>query len=148
MNVRPATEADSREIHRVHVAAVRGLPPGRQDKAGIERWLAAREPEAYARDMDDEYMVVAEEGGTVIGWGAFNADKRAVTNVFVDPPHHRRGAGTSILRALENAAREAGLRSIHLQAAGTAIEFYRANGYRTDSPVESGAEWALMKKAL
>lgn len=146
--VRPATDADCHQIHRVHVAAVRGLPPGTQGKAGIEAWLAKREPAVYARDMQKEFVVVAEEDGEIIGWGAFSADKEAITNVFVDPPQHRRGVGTAIITVLEDVARHVGLDSVKLQAAGTAIEFYLATGYQSDPPVEPGAEWALMRKAL
>ncbi len=146
--VRPATEVDCDQIYRVHVAAVRGLPPGVQGEAGIEEWLAAREPAVYAQEMTKEFVVVAEEQGEIIGWGAFSAEKEAITNVFVDPPHHRRGVGTAIIAILEDVARHAGLHSVQLQAAGTAIQFYLANGYHADPPVEPGSEWALMKKAL
>lgn len=146
--VRPAIEADCPEIYRIHMAAARGLPPGTQDKEGIEKWLATREPAVYSEEMQHELMVVAEEDDEVIGWGAFNADKREITNVFVDPPHHRRGIGSAILSVLEDAARHAGLDAVQLQATGTAIDFYLAVGYQGDPPVEPGAEWALMKKAL
>lgn len=146
--VRPATDADCPEIYRVHVAAIHGLPPGAQGKEGVEKWLATREPAVYAEQMETELVVLAEEDGEVLGWGAFNADKQEITNVFVDPPHHRRGIGTAIVTVLEGAARHVGLDVVQLQATGTAIDFYLATGYQSDPPVERGAEWALMKKAL
>ena len=146
--VRLATDADCEDIYRVHVAAVRGLPSGTQGKEGIESWLATREPAVYAKEMRDELLVVAEESGDLIGWGAFNAEKTEITNVFVHPEHHRRGVGSAIISVLEDAARASGLDSVQLQATGTAIEFYLATGYQSDPPVAPGAEWALMKKAL
>ena len=146
--VRLATDADCDDIYRVHVAAVRGLPAGTQGKAGIESFLATREPAVYAQEMRDELLVVAEEDGEVIGWGAFNAEKTEITNVFVHPDHHRRGVGSAIISVLEDAARTAGLEWVQLQATGTAIDFYLATGYQSDPPVGPGAEWALMKKAL
>lgn len=146
--VRPAMESDCPEIYRVQVAAIRGLPAGSQGRAGIEKWLASREPSVYAREMETEFFVVAEECDELVGWGAFNEDKKEITNVFVDPPHHRRGIGSAIISVLEDAARHVGLESVQLQATGTAIDFYLAAGYQSDPPVESGVEWALMKKAL
>jgi GNAT superfamily N-acetyltransferase len=148
VNVRPANEDDCAEIYRIQVAAVRGLPPDAEGKAGIEKWLATREPSVYAQAMRDEHMVVVEDGGALVGWGGFCAAKREITNVFVAPPHQRRGVGTAIIGALERAARAAGLDTVQLQATGTAIDFYRNVGYEPDPPVGAGASWALMKKAL
>ena len=148
VSLRHATAGDCREIYRVQVAAVRGLPSGTQGKEGIERWLATREPEVYEKTMEDELFVVAEADGVLLGWGALNVDKQVITNVFVDPPQQRRGVGRAIIRMLEDRAREAGLDTVQLQATGTAIDFYLATGYRADPPVQPGAEWALMKKAL
>lgn len=146
--VRPATAADCKEIHRIQVAAVRDLPPGTQDQQGVERWLDAREPSVYAEQMLSELLVVAEEYGELVGWAALDAAKHQITNVFVDPPHHRRGIGTALLSVLEDAARQAGLASVQLQATGSAIDFYLASGYQPDPPVSPGAQWALMKKPL
>ena len=148
-NVRSATAADCHEIYRIQVAAIRGLPGGAQGKDGIEKWLATRKPSVYATEMEVDRFVVAETAdGEVLGWGALSIDKQEITNVFVDPAHHRCGVGTLIIRALEDTARAADLQSVQLQATGTAIVFYLASGYQSDPPVEQGAAWALMKKAL
>ena len=147
-DIRAATEIDCDEIFRIQVAAIRKLPGGSQGKAGIEQWLAGQEPSVYARSMTEESFIVAEIGGRVIGWGALSVPKREITNVFVDPEYHRRSVGTAIIRRLETLAGEAGIEIVQLQATGTAIDFYLANGYQSDPPVEPGAEWALMKKRL
>lgn len=148
VDVRAANEADCEAIYRVHVAAIRALPGGAQGKAGIEKWLAGQQPAGYARTMGDQSLVVAEAGDDVIGWGALSVPKREITNVFVDPAYHRRRVGTAIIGRLEELARAAGIDAVQLQATGTAIEFYLANGYRSDPPVGPGAAWALMKKRL
>ncbi|MFQ5635549.1 MAG: GNAT family N-acetyltransferase [Gammaproteobacteria bacterium] len=148
VSLRPATGEDCAAVYRVQVDAIRNLPGGAAGREGTEKWLATRRPSGYARDMQEELFFVAEEQGEVIGWGALSTEKQEITNVFVDPAHHRRGVGRAIIRTLENAAREAGLKSVTLRATGTAIEFYLATGYRADPPVEPGAAWALMTKAL
>jgi len=145
--LRAATGADCEEIYRIQLAAIRSLPGGAQGKAGIEKWLAGQSPSVYARNMADESFVVAEEDG-VVGWGALKVAKQEITNVFVDPDFHRRHIGSAILAWLESLAGEAGIRVVQLQATGTAIDFYRANGYRPDPPVPPEADWALMKKCL
>jgi N-acetylglutamate synthase-like GNAT family acetyltransferase len=148
LTVRSATESDCPEIYRVHVAAVRSLPPAAQGGDGVEKWLASRAPAQYAQEMQAEVFVVAEDGTQIVGWGALNVPGEQITNVFVDPDHHRQRVGTAIITRLESAAREAGIEEVQLRAAGTAIDFYLAVGYQSDPPVAPGAEWALMKKML
>lgn len=147
VNLRIATEADCEEIYRVQMAAVRNLPGGAEGKAGIEKWLAGQQPSVYRHSMAEESFVVAEDDG-IVGWGALSVPKQEITNVFVDPAFHRQRIGTAILAKLELLAGEAGIDVVQLQATGTAIDFYSANGYRPDPPVAPGADWALMKKRL
>ncbi len=147
VEVRVATEADCEDIYRIQVAAIRSLPGGSQGKDGIEKWLAGQQPSVYARSMAEELFIVAEDDG-VIGWGALSVAKREITNVFVDPAFHRRRIGTKIIARLEALAADAGIDAVQLQATGTAIDFYSANGYQPDPPVAPGADWAVMKKRL
>lgn len=147
VDVRAATEVDCEAIYRIQVTAVRSLPGGAQGKAGIEKWLAGQKPAVYARSMAEESFVVAEGDG-IVGWGSLSIPKREITNVFVDPAFHRRRIGTAIIARLESLAIDAGIDAVRLQATGTAIDFYRANGYRPDPPVAPDATWALMKKRL
>lgn len=147
-DVRAATEVDCDDIYRIQVAAIRNLPGGSQGKASIEQWLAGQEPSVYARSMIEESFVVAEDDGCVVGWGSLHVPKKEIKNVFVHPEFHRRHVGTAIIGRLESLAADAGVEIVQLQATGTAIDFYLANGYQSDPPVEPGAEWALMKKRL
>ena len=148
VNVRPATGADCENIYRIHVAAIRALPAGAQGKTGVERWLADQTPSVYARSMNEESFIVVELDDDIVAWGALSVPKQEITNVFVDPAFHRRKIGTAIIAQLESLAGGAGIKDVRLQATGTAIDFYIANGYRADPPVEPGADWALMTKRL
>ena len=147
VNVRPATVDDCPDIYRIQVAAIRSLPGGSEGRDGIEKWLSEQEPSVYAGQMEKDRFVVAELD-TIVGWGSLSVSKHEIRNVFVDPQFHRRKVGSAILDGLESLAREAQLDTVQLQATGTAIVFYLANGYQSDPPVEPGADWALMKKAL
>jgi len=147
VDVRAATEADCVEIYRIQVDAIRSLPGGSQGKVGIEEWLAGQNPSVYAQSMAEELFVVAEDDG-IVGWGSLSVPKKEISNVFVDPVFHRQRVGTAIIAGLEELAGKAGIDIVQLQATGTAIDFYIANGYRSDPPVAPGADWALMKKHL
>ena len=148
VDIRTATEADCEAIYKIQMAAVRALPSGAQGKAGVERWLAGQEPSVYARSMATEDYIVAELNGVIVAWGALSVPKQEITNIFVDPEFHRRRIGTAIIVRLESLAGIAEIDVVSLQATGTAINFYIANGYQADPPVKPGASWALMKKQL
>ena len=148
MQIRQATTDDCDSIYRVHSDAIHGLPRGSQGSEGVLEWLKTRKPSVYAEEMQKETFVVVEQDGDVVGWGALNLPKAEISNVFVDPVHHRRGIGTMILTELEAFAQASGLTGVELRATGAAIDFYLANGYRSDKPIESNAEWALMKKSV
>lgn len=148
MQVRQATVDDCDAIYRVHVDAIEGLPRGSQGSEGVLDWLKTRKPSVYAQEMQDETFVVVEKDGGIVGWGALNLPKAEISNVFVDPVHHRHGIGTMILTELEAVAQASGLTAVELRATGTAIDFYLANGYRSDKPIKSNAEWALMRKSV
>jgi putative acetyltransferase len=147
VDVRAATEADCEDIYRIHVDAIHALPGGSQGKAGIEEWLAGQNPSVYAQSMTEDLFIVAEDDG-IVGWGSLSVPKKEIRNVFVDPAFHRRRVGTAILAGLEELAGQAVIDIVQLQATGTAIEFYLANGYQSDPPVAPGADWAMMKKRL
>jgi len=148
VEVRAATEADCEDIYRIHVAAIRALPSGAQGKTRVEQWLAGQTPSVYAHSMAEEFFIVAELDDSIIAWGALSVPKQEITNVFVDPAFHRRRIGTAIIIQLESLAGAADITDVRLQATGTAIDFYIANGFRADPPVEPGADWALMTKHL
>ena len=98
--------------------------------------------------MQNETFVVVEADGEIIGWGALSIPEAEITNVFVDPAHHRQGVGTAILAELEAVGQASGLTAVQLKATGTAIDFYLATGYRSDKPISTNADWALMKKSV
>jgi N-acetylglutamate synthase-like GNAT family acetyltransferase len=148
VHIRAATKDDSQAIYEVHVRAIKGLPRGSQGSQGTREWLEKRKPSVYEQEMQSEIFVVTEEDGHIVGWAALNIPKAEISNVFVDPVHHRRGIGTMMLAELEAVAQASGLTAVELRATGTAIDFYLATGYRSDKPIETNAEWALMKKSV
>jgi putative acetyltransferase len=148
VQIREAKTADCDAIYKVHVKAINGLPRGAPGSAGVQEWLTTRKPSVYEQEMQGETVVVVEDDGEIVGWGALSIPRAEITNVFVDPVHHRRGVGTAILTELEAVAQASGLTAVQLKATGTAIDFYLATGYRSDKPITADADWALMKKSV
>jgi len=148
VHIREAKKDDCPAIYKVHSSAIHGLPRGSSGSEGVLEWLKTRKPSAYEQEMQSETFVVAEDDGEIVGWGALSIPTAEITNVFVDPAHHRRGIGTALLAELEAVAQASGLTAVELKATGTAIDFYLATGYRSDKPIKGDADWALMRKSV
>lgn len=131
--VRAATLADSERalaVVRQSVTQLCGLDH-QHDPATLERWLANKTPEHFARWLaqPDGFLAVAELNGTV----------RAVGNVvsagqihlcYVEPGFERLGLGAAILLALEARAKAWGLPGLTLQSSRNARDFYARHGYQ------------------
>ncbi|MBP1927475.1 phosphinothricin acetyltransferase [Methanolinea mesophila] len=84
-------------------------------------------------------LIVAESGGTVIGFGMlkpfmpFTAFRSAATaSYFIGPGHTRVGVGTMILERLEHTAKDAGVTTllVHISSKNEAsIRFHQRNGF-------------------
>ncbi|QGN50534.1 GNAT family N-acetyltransferase [Micromonospora sp. WMMC415] len=82
------------------------------------------------------FLVARDADGTALGCGGlrFLGDREAeVKRMYVDPSARGTGVATAILRALEDAARAAGVRTLLLEtgtAQPDAMRFYEREGYR------------------
>lgn len=95
--------------------------------------------ETFTRDYWSAIRV-AEEEGTVVGWGAREhpgdvPDHRdnAVSDLWIDPDFQGRGIGTALLTALEDEIRALGFATALLETHArnqSAIAFYKARDYR------------------
>jgi GNAT superfamily N-acetyltransferase len=80
-------------------------------------------------------LLVAEEGGRIVGFGTFDvAAPEPIRHLYVAPNFQGRGAGLEILGELEGRARSQGLIEIRLHAAVKAVAFYRRAGYNPIAP--------------
>jgi GNAT superfamily N-acetyltransferase len=76
-------------------------------------------------------------------------DAAKIRAFFVHPEWTRRGIGSLILRACEEAAIQAGFRRLEMGATLTGIPLYRAHGYaereRADVPLGGGLSLAIVR---
>jgi GNAT superfamily N-acetyltransferase len=160
MLIRPASIADVPRLEALIDASVRGLQNGDYSPEQIDRALRG----VYGVDtrlIDDATYYAAEvENGAVLagcgGWSRrktlFGGDHYAnrqdafldpaidaakIRAFFVHPQWARRGIGSLILEACEDAARAAGFTRFELGATLTGVPFYRARGYQEIESVEA-----------
>src|SRR5579871_6649407 len=154
IHLRPATLADVPRMREVIEASVRGLQPGFYSPNQIEGALK----HVYGVDTqliaDGTYFAVEDTSRTptVIvacgGWSKrktlYGGDQYAgredslldpardaakIRAFFVHPEWARRGIGSLILEACENAAVAAGFKRLEMGATLSGVVFYRAKGY-------------------
>ncbi|MCL2370570.1 MAG: ribosomal protein S18-alanine N-acetyltransferase [Firmicutes bacterium] len=82
----------------------------------------------------DTVMLVAEDGGKVIGYGSFCkvVDEAQINNICVDLESRRAGVGGMILDAIEDIATKKGCKELILEVACdniSAIGLYKKHGY-------------------
>jgi L-amino acid N-acyltransferase YncA len=111
VTTRPATGADADAICTIHNQGIADriatLDTVTRTPDGVRSWLAERGPR--------HPLIVADAGGSVVGWGSLNQfnprqayDFVADFSVYVEREWRGRGVGRQILDRLIELAREAG----------------------------------------
>lgn len=148
MSVRTATIEDARAISAVRVETWRAAYAGLMDAAILEHLDAGVEAERRAErweamHADDRMIeVVAEQDGTVIGWGCAGPSNQSsmpahgqVYALYVLRSHWSTGAGHELLTVLEAGLRDRGYRRalLHvLDGNERAARCYERHGWRED----------------
>ncbi|MGD8673028.1 MAG: GNAT family N-acetyltransferase [Thiogranum sp.] len=91
-------------------------------------------PECDESDAISTHRLVCDRQGRVLAVGRLHrvdGTTGQIRFMAVDTGQQRKGYGSLLLKALEQAARELGLHRIILQARENAVPFYRHHGYHT-----------------
>lgn len=137
MNVRPARPSDAAAILAIQAEAAREL---RSIATHPEEVRSVAEEEALLAQWGSAtgVMLVAEEGGVVVGFCAAARGRRRATahtadvGLTIAAAHRRRGVGRALMLAIEAWARVQGVRKLTLGVFATnasAHSLYRALGY-------------------
>lgn len=133
VRVRPGRAADAVAVRDVHVAAIETFGPAAYDDEEVAAWAerddGEEEPSIDGLDDPAVVFVVAEEQGSIVGFGRLAIDDSEVTAVYVHPDAARTGVGSALLAYLEGYARGTGLDTVTLVASVNAVEFYERAGY-------------------
>lgn len=141
--MRPATLADADVLvrHRIGMFTDMGLKldTGRLE-AAFRAWLAEQMPTGTYRGWlveTGDGQIVGGGGITILPWPpgpSYAGDRLAfVYNVYVDAAHRRRGLARTIMDAIHDFCREAGITSVALNASRDGLPLYESMGY-AESP--------------
>jgi putative acetyltransferase len=151
--VREMRSADARAFLEVHHAAVRSTAVGDYPLAVIEAWAPMPVTEEAAEQVwanhDNEYRLIAEIDGQIVGIGVLVFESSELRAVYVAPAAGRRGVGSALVQEIERAACERGLSTLQLDSSITAEVFYRKHGYevrkRGEHIFRNGQRMACLK---
>jgi GNAT superfamily N-acetyltransferase len=130
VKVRPATPDDADSIWRVHGESIRALCRDRYPPEEIDAWIAVRNPESYRVALRSRELFVADDGGTIVGFGQLDPENGEVEACYVGPAAVGTGVGSSLLARMEDSIRRHGHAVVRLNATLNAESFYAAQGYR------------------
>ena len=175
VRIRLAVDKDAYALHALIEASVRGLMTQEYSLSELEGALGTVLGLDRQLIADQTYFVAEASagGGELImvgcgGWSKrktlFGSDRAPLREpdllepgkdaakiraFFIHPGWARRGIGSKILEACENAARAAGFRRFEMGATLTGVPFYEARGYegveRINAPLADGALLAIVR---
>lgn len=132
ITVRRAVAADIGAMSEVLIASITELCglDHKNDPAAMAAWTANKTPEGVRRILENPnvQMFVAEHDGVLAAVGCIQGGNEIGLN-YVHPTHRFRGISRALLKAMEQALREAGVTEVRLNSTQTAHDFYRANGW-------------------
>ena len=95
----------------------------------IEAWVGPKHPDDYLQAIEEEIVLVAKNGGEVVGFGQMTRSDTRISALYVDPRHLRGGIGSMLLTRLEQEARDLGSSAVSLEAPLNAVSFCLARGF-------------------
>jgi putative acetyltransferase len=128
---RDATPTDINDIHRIHIASIRGLCIESYDRTLIEIWATSRDLARYQRMFAaGSRCVVVIRTGVICGFGSISLETLRLASLFMHPDQAGKGIGKLLLNNLEQVAGNAGIAALQVSASLNARNFYARQGYR------------------
>jgi putative acetyltransferase len=134
VSIRAASPDDLESIRSLQARSIGEVCSSDYDSDQIAAWLSALDPDRYPAMLATRYAIVAEDDGTVVGFGMADLDSAILNAVYIIPSRLRDGIGSRLVSAIEEAARGAGADRLDLNATLGAVSFYESLGYVLDGP--------------
>ena len=129
--LRKARPAEAGPLGDLGFAAWEASEFGRADAGRTDRQALRAEFRRFG-ETHAPRMLVAEEDGRLLGWGAREDDDTLVSDLWVAPHFQGRGVGGALLVALEREIVAAGYGIAELETLASnvrAIQFYEQHGF-------------------
>jgi GNAT superfamily N-acetyltransferase len=110
--IRRAQDEDTQAIFEVHTRAILEVCATRYSASHVEAWVNRLPSGSHLWAIRSREFLVAVEDSRIVGFGQLDRDTGEIEAIYVHPHSLRQGIGSLLLRALEKAARAAGLSSL------------------------------------
>ncbi|HYG34800.1 MAG TPA: GNAT family N-acetyltransferase [Clostridia bacterium] len=136
ISIRVGKEADAEAAIAVLRQSITQLCSAdhQDDGAEIAGWLSNKTAASWAAwiNREDATVLIAELAGDIVGVGMVDAQGEILLN-YARPDVRFKGISKAILLALENEARERGIKVCVLESTRTAKKFYEDRGYLAEA---------------
>jgi [ribosomal protein S18]-alanine N-acetyltransferase len=129
--IRPARPGEASRLGDLGFAAWEASEFGRADAGRTDRQALLDQFRSFG-DSHGQTMLVAEEDGALLGWGAREDGDALISDLWVGPHYQGRGVGGALLVALERQIVAAGYEIAELETLASnvrAIQFYEQHGF-------------------
>jgi len=129
-NIRSATMQDIDAIHSLVRESVFELCKDHYSISELEAYLSSfPKTEHYNELLSDRIIIVACENETIVGYTQYDPANSTVDAIYVLPGHTGNGAGSHLLRYIEDIARSLKKEEILISASINAVSFYEKLDY-------------------
>jgi putative acetyltransferase len=132
VSVRPALEQDAAELAALFHASVREIGARHYSREQVRAWSPAPpEPSRFIARMRDGrlFLVAVGAEGSILAYGDVEANGH-IDHLYARPDAAGSGVAAQLYERLEQAAREAGIERLFVEASEPAWRFFQRRGFR------------------
>lgn len=131
IRVRNAQLTDIDGIYQAHISSIKKLGARFYTDQEVDIWLSFISPEKYRPifGIDQFFVVTAEIGEKIVGWGLLTVADGEIRALYVDADYAGKGVGTVLYQSLENEAIKRGNMHLTLNSTLSAVGFYEKMGF-------------------
>jgi putative acetyltransferase len=134
LTVRRHQREDDAVLARLFSETVRAINSSDYTPQQVEAWASAiLNLQGWLAELGGRTVFVAEHDSTVVGFATFEPNGH-LDHLYVHHRFQRRGAGSLLLRQIENEAASRAMGHIFAEVSVTARAFFERHGFRVTSP--------------
>ncbi len=141
MVIRKATKKDTDNIFKLVVKTYSACNRNEGAKEATQRYIKQfkitkkNRKEKQESLMKNPIIFVLIDNQKIIG--VIKGNKNKISNLFVDPSYHKKGAGRKLVEKFEREAKKRKTKIIKIRSSLFAVEFYKKMGYKKTTGIRS-----------
>ncbi|UBF27834.1 GNAT family N-acetyltransferase [Kovacikia minuta CCNUW1] len=129
MRIRTYEKGDTEELMQLFYDTVHEVNIQDYTQEQVNAWAPDNMSlEAWSEGFEDRFVYIAEEGGTISGFGELEPNGH-IARFFCHKAFQRQGVGSQILNQIEAQAKSLGLLRLFTEASITARPFFEHKGF-------------------